>query len=121
MNITIAAAVEHGAIRALCRMLRAQVRNPRPQTTAVIVSALSNIAASAPQISALLQAGVFTLIASFITSDREDIRKACQQAVANALHRASDVEARAIVGSDCFQALLVAATTQRITPLVRRA
>jgi hypothetical protein len=112
----IAAAVEHDAIRVLCRMLQAQVRNPRPQTTASIVSALSNIAASAPQISALLQAGVFTLIASFITSDREDIRDDCQQAVANALHRASDVEASAIVGSDSFRALLAAATTQRITP-----
>jgi hypothetical protein len=113
----IAAAVEHGAITALCTLLRAQLPTPQSHTMAVIVSALADIAASAPQISTLLQAGVFTLIASFITSDDEHIRKGCQHAVNNALHRASrSSEFTAIVVSGCFQALLAAATTQRITP-----
>jgi importin subunit alpha-1 len=108
-------AIEHGAITVLCAMLRAQVHNPRAVTQKEILWALSNIAAgNAQQKNALLQAGVFDLIASYVTMDDQTIRSDSQWTVANALQGASPADRTAIIGSASFRALLNAASSHRI-------
>jgi importin subunit alpha-1 len=108
-------AVEHGAITVLCAMLRAQVPNPRVATKKEILWALSNIAAgNDQQNSALLQAGVFDLIANYIAIDDQSIRKEAQWTVANALEGASPADRTAIISSTSFRALLNAASSHRI-------
>jgi importin subunit alpha-1 len=110
-----ALAIEHGAITVLCAMLRAQVHNPRAVTQKEILWALSNIAAgNAQQKNALLQAGVFDLIANYIAMDDQSIRKEGQWTVANALQGASPADRTAIIGSASFRALLKAASSHRI-------
>jgi hypothetical protein len=110
-------AIEHGAITVLCALLRAQVPNPQTVTKKEILWALSNIAVgSAQQINALLQAGVFDLIADSIAVDDESIRKEGQWTVANALQSASPVDRTSLIGSASFRALLHAASAHRIYP-----
>jgi hypothetical protein len=108
-------AIDHGAITVLCALLTAQVPNPQAATKKEILWALSNIAAaSAQQINALLQAGVFDLIADSIAVDDQSIRKEGQWTVSNALQSASPADRTAIIGSASFRALLNAASTHRI-------
>jgi importin subunit alpha-1 len=108
-------AIEHGAITVLCAMLRAQVHNPRAVIKKGIFWALSNIAAgNAQEKNALLQSGVFDLIANYITMDDQNIRRDCQWTVANALQGASPADRTAIIGSASFRALLNAASSHRI-------
>jgi hypothetical protein len=108
----VAVAVQHGAIRALCTALRAQTRCLWSDKKEEILLALSNIAAgNAPQINALLQAGVFDLIAEYVTSDHYQLRKPSQLTIANALQGASPADRTAIIGSASFRALLSAAST----------
>jgi hypothetical protein len=108
-------AIEHGAIMVLCAMLRAQAHNPRPGTKKEILWALSNIAAgNATQNNALLQAGVFDLIADYIAMDDHSIRKEGQWTIANALQGATSADRTAIIGSASFRALLNAASSHRI-------
>jgi importin subunit alpha-1 len=110
-------AIEHGAITVLCALLTAQVPNPQAVTNKEILWALSNIAAgSYQQINALLQAGVFDLIADSIADDVQSIRKEGQWTVASALRNASPADFTAIIGSASFRALLRAASTHRICP-----
>jgi importin subunit alpha-1 len=108
-------AIEHGAITVLCAMLRAQVPNPRAGTKKEILWALSNIAAgNEQQNNALLQAGIFDLIANYIAMDDQSIRKEGQWTVANALQGASPADRTAIISSASFRALLNAASSHRI-------
>jgi importin subunit alpha-1 len=108
-------AIEHGAITVLSSLLRAQLLFPRAETKKEILWALSNIAVgSVQQINALLQAGVFDLIADSIAVDDQSIRKEGQWTVANALQSASPADRTAIIGSASFRALLHAASAHRI-------
>jgi hypothetical protein len=95
-----ALAIEHGAITVLCTTLRAQSLTTRVGTKKEALWALSNIAAgNAQQVNALLQAGVFDLIADSIAVDDQRIRKDAQWTVANALQGASPADRTAIIGS----------------------
>jgi hypothetical protein len=110
-----ALAIERGAITVLCAMLRAQPPNPRAGTKKDILWALSYIAAgNDQQINALLQAGVFDLIANCIAIDHPSIREEGQRTVTNALQGASLANVLAIIGSASFRALLNAASSHRI-------
>jgi importin subunit alpha-1 len=110
-----ALAVEHGAITVLCGMLRALAYSTRVETKKEILWTLSNIAAgNEQQINALLQAGVFDLIADYVAIDDPGIRKDGRWTVANALRGASPADRTAIIGSASFQALLDAASSHRI-------
>jgi hypothetical protein len=111
----IALALEHGAITVLCAMLRAQAHNPGSGMKKEILSTLSNIAAGNPQqINALLQAGVFDLIANHIAIEDQSIRKEAQGAVTNALQGATSADVNAIIGTVSFRALLNAVSSHRI-------
>jgi hypothetical protein len=121
-------AIEHGALAALCTVLRTASHSSD------ILRILGNIAGEgAQQVSKLLQAGVFNFDWDFIADDvgnngsgsrnrnsvtiaakAEDIRDAGERIVANGLRNASDADRTAIIASASFQALLTAATTQRV-------
>jgi hypothetical protein len=68
---------------------------------------------NAPQISALLQTGVFDHIAEEVISNDECIRIESHKIINNALSGASLKDRIAIIGSASFRALLVAASMQR--------
>jgi importin subunit alpha-1 len=109
-----ALAIELGAITVLCAMLT-HVYSTRAEAKKEILWGLSNIAAgNEQQINALLQAGVFDLIADYVVIDDPRIRKEAQWTVANALQGASPADRTAIIGSASFRALLNAASSHRI-------
>jgi hypothetical protein len=109
----IALTVEHGAITALCTVLRAVPQDPSWMKD--ILQAFGNIACGgALQVNALLQAGVFDLIADDVEGDEGEIRDTSQRAVATALRNAFVEDRVAIIGSASFRALLNAAATQRV-------
>jgi hypothetical protein len=109
----IALTAEHGAITALCTVLRAVPQDPSWMKD--ILQAFGNIArGGAQQVNALLQAGVFDLIADDVGNDEGDIRNKSQRTVATALRNAFDEDRVAIIGSTSFRALLNAAAMQRV-------
>jgi hypothetical protein len=107
---------EHGAITAL-HVLRAVPQDPSRslERKQDILQAFGNIAGGgAQQVNALLQAGVFDLIADDVKGDEGDIRDKSQRTVATALRRAFTKDRIAIIGSASFRALLTAAEMQRV-------
>jgi hypothetical protein len=105
-----------GAITALCTALRAVPQDPSWSLEKQgILQAFGNIAGGgAQQVNALLQAGVFDLIADDVEGDEADIRDKSQRTVATALRSAFDEDRIAIIGSASFRALLNAAAMQRV-------
>jgi hypothetical protein len=112
-NHHIAAAIELGTISTLCTVL--QARSGPSWREGDVLWALSNIAGgNAQRINALLQAGVFSLIADAVGSRAERSRLRSQRIVTKALRNASPADRTAIISSPSFQALLTAASTRRI-------
>jgi hypothetical protein len=131
-NRQVALAVGHGAITALCE-LRTYSQSPSWHWERLkdILQALANIACGgAQQVNALLQAGVFDLIALDVGNrgaDEDDpdddgaaaddaavIRYESQRIVANGLRNASDADRTVIIASASFRQLLNAASSQFI-------
>jgi hypothetical protein len=106
---------EHGAITALCTVLRAvpQVLSWSSERKQDILQAFGNIACGGA-VNALLQAGVFDFIADDVAGDEAYIRDRSQRTVATALRSAFDEDRIAIIGSASFRALLNAAAMQRV-------
>jgi hypothetical protein len=109
-----ALAVHHGAITALCAILRSAPSDLLRSSKKEILEAFLCLAArGAPQINALLQAGVFDLIADDVRNDDEELRNVVQWTIAKALRGASDTDRAAVIEST-FPALLTAASTRRV-------
>jgi hypothetical protein len=112
-NHHIAAGIELETISTLCSVL--QARRGSSWREENILWAFSNIAGgNAQRINALLQAGVFSLIADAVGSRAERSRLRSQRIVTKALRNASPADRTAIISSPSFQALLTAASTRRI-------
>jgi importin subunit alpha-1 len=109
--------IEHGAIPALLTTLQGHAHDTSPLAQREILRTFSDIAGTHEQVNALLEAGVFTHIASYIISEHESIREESQWTINNAVRRASISDRTAIIGTSSFRALLTASTTDRITPV----
>jgi hypothetical protein len=110
----VALAINHGAITALCAILRSAPSDLQRSSKKEILEAFWCLAArGAPQINALLQAGVFDLIADDVRNDDEELRNVVQWTIAKALRGASDADRAAVIEST-FPALLTAASTRRV-------
>jgi hypothetical protein len=110
----VAFAIHHGAITALCAILRSAPSDLLRSSKKEVLEVLLCLAArGAPQINALLQAGVFDLIADDVKNDDEELRNVVQWTVAKALRGASDADRAAVIEST-FPALLTAASTRRV-------
>jgi hypothetical protein len=110
----VALAINHGAITALCTILRSAPSDLQRSSKQEIVEVFCSLAArGAPQINALLQAGVFDLIADDARNNDEDLRNLIQWTITKALRGASDADRAAIIEST-FPALLTAASTRRV-------
>jgi hypothetical protein len=109
-----ALAIKHGAITALCAILRSAPTNLQRSSKKEILEAFWCLAArGAPQINALLRADVFDLIADDVRNDDEELRNVVQWTVAKALRGASEADRAAVIEST-FPALLTAASTRRV-------